>query len=163
MKAIRTQTIALLLSYFSLTIDNLAADIDAEHHCQKQTLELMRQGHHIEPEEKTKSDECRTFYYGLLIKSLQKAGYHPLPQVDRLLKSVERVRADLQSVCAGIQPMKALVRPDQDDENVGHVKCCPAPHLEAAVKTVRVDVCLSQTQVARLSQQATKLGLLYCD
>lgn len=129
-------------------ISRLAAAEDQEFKC------IYRKDATKEKEEPLQSQECRSFYLGSLIKSLNSAGYFPLPSSATLGCSINQLRAHLESVCDSMQTMKCLSGP-----GTNHRNCSPGSELRKTIGSVATGLVLAEARIKQLAQQAKKSGL----
>lgn len=144
---LRAKKIDQLLGRVHAMICRLAAakDPDYKCKCRKEPNEAQ---------EPLQSQECRSFYLGSLIRSLNAVGYFPLPSSETLDCSINQLRAHLESVCDSMQKMKCLSGPDTE-----HGDCAPGNELRKSIDSVATGLVLAQARIKQLSQQAKKSGL----
>lgn len=96
------------------------------------------------------STECRTFYLGSIIQSLQAKGCYPIPSTATYRKSLSRCRTELLGASSAVQLLSHFS---------DHSKCSPKVAMEKALGSIQPKVSLTDPQKKRLAQQALRSGL----
>ncbi|KAJ4397602.1 hypothetical protein N0V93_001835 [Gnomoniopsis smithogilvyi] len=144
---LRAKKIDQLLGCVHTMLSRLAAAEDSDYKC-KSRKEAD------ETQEPLQSQECRAFYLGSLIRSLNSAGYFPLPSSATLGCSINQLRDHLDSVCDSMQKMKSLSGPDTK-----HGNCAPGGELRKSIDSIATGLVLAEARKKQLAQQAKKSGL----